>query len=76
MKRRNLPAPVINLHSKLVIPAAAERRAEIQIRRWDYWIHAFAGMTGRWISVPYLIATLITKGDDMVPPFKGGQGGF
>jgi hypothetical protein len=44
----------INPATKLVIPAAAERRAGIQTRRWNYWIPAFTGMTGRWISVAIL----------------------
>ena len=35
----------INPATKLVIPAAAERRAGIQKRPYDYWIPAFAGMT-------------------------------
>ena len=35
----------INPAIKLVIPAAAERRAGIQKRPYDYWIAAFAGMT-------------------------------
>jgi hypothetical protein len=42
---------VISLATKLVIPAAAERRAGIQKRHCDYWIPAFARMTGWWISV-------------------------
>jgi hypothetical protein len=37
--------------TKLVIPAAAERRAGIQKRHCDYWITAFTRMTGWWISV-------------------------
>jgi hypothetical protein len=37
--------PIINPATKLVIPAAAERRAGIQKRPCDYWIPAFAGMT-------------------------------
>ena len=50
----------INPATKLVIPrkrhrdlrpAVAERRAGIQKRPCDYWIPAFARMTGRWISV-------------------------
>ncbi len=41
----------INPATKLVIPAAAERRAGIQKRPCDYWIPAFARMTGWWISV-------------------------
>ena len=36
---------VINPATKLVIPAAAERRAGIQNRPCKYWIPAFAGMT-------------------------------
>ena len=36
---------VINPATKLVIPAAAERRAGIQKRPSNYWIPAFAGMT-------------------------------
>jgi len=36
----------INPATKLVIPAAAERRAGIQKRPCDYWIPAFARMTG------------------------------
>ena len=35
----------INPASKLVIPAAAERRAGIQKKPCYYWIPAFAGMT-------------------------------
>jgi len=33
--------PIFNLATKLVIPAAAERRAGIQKRPCDYWILAF-----------------------------------
>jgi len=40
---RNIP--VIKPATKFVIPAAAERRAGIQIWCWIYWIPAFAGMT-------------------------------
>jgi hypothetical protein len=36
---------LINPATKLVIPAAAERRAGIQKRPFDYWILAFTGMT-------------------------------
>jgi len=39
-----IPA-IINPATKLVIPAAAERRAGIQKRPCNYWIPAFAGMT-------------------------------
>jgi len=42
---------IINSATKLVIPAAAERRAGIQKRPCDYWIPAFARMTRWWISV-------------------------
>jgi len=44
------PWGVINPATKLVIPAAAERRAGIQKRPCDYWIPAFAGMTECWTS--------------------------
>ena len=47
---------IIDPATKLVIPrqtrhrnlrpAAAKRRAGIQTRSWNYWIPAFAGMTG------------------------------
>ena len=45
---------IIDQATKLVIPeqgvvtfdAAAKRRAGIQTRIWNYWIPAFAGMTG------------------------------
>ena len=42
--------PLVNPATKLVIPAAAERRAGIQKRPCNYWIPAFAGMTGWWKS--------------------------
>ncbi len=37
---------IIDQATKLVIPAAAKRRAGIQTRIWNYWMPAFAGMTG------------------------------
>ena len=37
---------LINPVTKLVIPAVAERRAGTQKRHCDYWIPAFARMTG------------------------------
>ena len=39
-------ALLINPATKLIIPAVAERRAGIQIRLFDYWIPAFAGLPG------------------------------
>ena len=39
----------INPATKLVIPAAAERRAGIQKRPCDHWIPTFSGVTGGWI---------------------------
>jgi hypothetical protein len=39
----------INSPNKLVIPAAAKRRAGIQKKPRDYWIPAFARMTGAQI---------------------------
>ena len=44
--RDRLDRYFFNSAIKLVIPAVAERRAGIQKRPWDYWIPAFAGMTG------------------------------
>jgi len=38
--------------TKFVIPAAAERRAGIQKKPYDYWIPVFAGMTGAIIKNP------------------------
>jgi hypothetical protein len=43
--QRWMQEAIINPATKLVIPAAAERRAGIQKRPCDYWIPAFAGMT-------------------------------
>jgi hypothetical protein len=40
---------IINPATKLVIPAAAERRAGIQKKPCDIWIPKFSGMTGWWI---------------------------
>jgi len=40
----------INPATKLVIPAAAERRAGIQKRHCIYWIPTFVGMTRGSIS--------------------------
>ena len=42
---------IIKPATKLVIPAVAKQRAGIQTRRRNYWIPAFAGMTGGWITV-------------------------
>ena len=39
---------LINPATNFVIPAAAKRRAGIQEMSHNYWIPAFAGMTGWW----------------------------
>ena len=69
---------IFNPATKRVIPAAAElrdvvrqahhpeqSRRGIQKKPCDYWIPAFAGMTGWWYQLLYLIARLIGSA---VPP--------
>jgi len=51
---------IINPATKFVIPAAAERRAGIQIRCCNYWIPAFAGMT-RWLISVGLINCQVNR---------------
>ena len=51
----------INPPTKLVIPAAAERRAGIQKRPCNYWIDVLAGMTRGSISVGLFICQVNNK---------------
>jgi len=60
--------------TKLVIPAAAERRAGIQKRSFNYWFPAFAGMTrglisGGLINCQVDINSLHSMGYDGYPDF-------
>ena len=71
---------IINPATKLVIPAAAERRAGIQKRPCDYWIPAFAGMTGWWVSIGLFncqvnITPLKSANRNLHPPVLGAAPG-